>query len=92
MENKEIMNTEEIVETDVNETVEETSEGLLGTAAIVGLTLLGVFAGKQILKRVVKPGVAKFQGWMKNRKTVAEASAEDDTDEDPVIHSEDNAW
>lgn len=65
MEENNIMNNEEVMET-TGEIVEETCNGGFKTAAIVGL---GVIASAAAYKYVLKPTGAKIKTWYKNRKT-----------------------
>ena len=66
MENNEIMNNEEVIETTTEEIVKATSNGGMKTATTIGLAMI---AGGLTYKFVVAPAAAKFKNWRENRKT-----------------------
>ncbi len=74
MENNEIMNNEEVIETTTEEIVKATSHGGMKTATTIGLAMI---AGGLTYKFVVAPAAAKFKNWRANRK--AAKQQEDDT-------------
>ena len=65
MENNEIMNNEEVIETTTEEIVKATSNGSMKTATTSGWARI---AGGLTYKFVVAPAVAKFKNWRENRK------------------------
>lgn len=65
MENNEIMNNEEVMETATEEIVKATSNsGCLGSVTKIGLAMI---AGGLICKFVVEPGVKKLKHWSEDR-------------------------
>ena len=78
MENNEIMNNEEVIETATEEIVKATSNGGMKKATTIGLAMI---AGALTYKFVVVPAAAKFKNWRENRKTVVNQQQDDAIDE-----------
>lgn len=92
MENNEIMNNDEVMET-TEEIVNTVSHSGMKTATTIGLAMI---AGALTYKFVVVPATAKFKNWCKNRKTKVDQELENFSedefeDEDVVEETEDDS-
>lgn len=89
MENNEIMNNEEVMETATEEIVKATSNSsCLGSVTKIGLAMV---AGGLICKFVVEPGVKKLKHWAEDRtakKVVGEHDTNDVVEDNSVEASE----
>lgn len=88
MENNEIMNNDEVMET-TEEIVNAVSHSGMKTATTIGLAMI---AGALTYKFVVVPATAKLKNWCKNRKTKVDQELENiSEDEDVVEETEDDS-